>query len=220
MTPPSNRTEWNRSKRGPDILARVRGTADLPPGAAPGPTVIPPAAAGPTCGPAAGRTACTRAPFCAWCPRLAPEDTAHAPGSAQGTAGARNPRRGDGGHREAPDRPRPDGRGRDRRRRRRLPPRQEFAAAGAEIAPDAATALAGAGVVFAVQAPVPSDPRPDPARRAAGLHRRRLRRSRPGSRRWPRPASTARRWSCCRASPARSRWTCCPARPTSPATAR
>ena len=35
-----------------------------------------------------------------------------------------------------------------------------------------------------------------------------------------RPASTAPRWSCCRASPARSRWTCCPARPTSPAIAR
>jgi len=34
-------------------------------------------------------------------------------------------------------------------------PDAEFAAAGAEIAPDAASALAGAGIVFAVQAPTP-----------------------------------------------------------------
>ena len=34
-------------------------------------------------------------------------------------------------------------------------PDAEFAAAGAEIAPDAAAALAGAGIVFAVQAPLP-----------------------------------------------------------------
>ncbi len=34
-------------------------------------------------------------------------------------------------------------------------PDAEFTAAGAELAPDAATALAGAGIVFAVQAPLP-----------------------------------------------------------------
>ena len=34
-------------------------------------------------------------------------------------------------------------------------PDQEFVAAGAEIAPDAAAALAGAGIVFAVQMPLP-----------------------------------------------------------------
>ena len=34
-------------------------------------------------------------------------------------------------------------------------PDTEFAAAGAELAPDAAAALAGAGVVFAVQMPLP-----------------------------------------------------------------
>jgi NAD(P) transhydrogenase subunit alpha len=34
-------------------------------------------------------------------------------------------------------------------------PDSEFTAAGAELAPDAATALAGAGIVFAVQAPLP-----------------------------------------------------------------
>src|SRR4051812_32940266 len=33
----------------------------------------------------------------------------------------------------------------------------EFAAAGAEIAPDAAATLAGAGVVFAVQMPLPDE---------------------------------------------------------------
>ena len=99
-------------------------------------------------------------------------------------------------------------------------PDAEFTAAGAEIAPDAAAALAGAGIVFAVQAPLPeqraliprgallvcianafADPDLVPAL-AAGRHR------------------LPRRWSCCRASPARRRWTCCPARPTSPATAR
>src|SRR5579872_3812915 len=34
-------------------------------------------------------------------------------------------------------------------------PDSEFAAAGAELAPDAASALAGAGIVFTVQAPLP-----------------------------------------------------------------
>ena len=96
----------------------------------------------------------------------------------------------------------------------------DFAAAGAEIAADAAAALAGAGIVFAVQMPEPeqraliprgallvciagafADPDLVPV---AGRRRYRY----------------ARRWNCCRASPARSRWTCCPARPTSPATAR
>src|SRR5580704_12167896 len=36
-------------------------------------------------------------------------------------------------------------------------PDAEFAAAGAEIAPDPAATLAGAGVVFAVQAPMPNE---------------------------------------------------------------
>jgi len=36
-------------------------------------------------------------------------------------------------------------------------PDTEFATAGAEIAPDPATALAGAGIVFAVQAPLPTE---------------------------------------------------------------
>ena len=60
-------------------------------------------------------------------------------------------------------------------------PDAEFAAAGAEIAADAAAALAGAGIVFAVQAAGARAARADPARRAAGLHRRRLCRPRAGA---------------------------------------
>ena len=83
-----------------------------------------------------------------------------------------------------------------------------------------AAALAGAGIVFAVQMPEPEQraliPRgallvctanafaePDLVPCAGGGRHRH-----------------ARRWSCCRASPAPSRWTCCRARRTSPATAR
>ena len=95
----------------------------------------------------------------------------------------------------------------------------DYAAAGAEIVPDAQTALTGANIVFAVQMPGPDIRRmflrpcllvctanafadPSVVTELAQA------------------ASIAPRWSCCPASPAPSRWTCCPARPTSPAIAR
>ena len=46
----------------------------------------------------------------------------------------------------------------------------EFQAAGAEVAADAAAALAGAGILFAVQAPGPRYSHADAARHPAGLH--------------------------------------------------
>src|SRR5271155_5123034 len=80
----------------------------------------------------------------------------------------------------------------------------DFAAAGAEIAADAAAVLAGAGIVFAVQTP--------------GAEERSLiliwcPASRPRG-------SIRRRWSCCRGSPGHSRWMYYPARRTSLVIAR
>ena len=98
-------------------------------------------------------------------------------------------------------------------------PDADYIAAGAEIVPDAAAALAGAGIVFTVQMPLPEQIAQIPrgallvcianafadtsvvtALAEAGVD--------------------CAPWSCCRASPAPRRWTCCPARPISRATAR
>ena len=56
----------------------------------------------------------------------------------------------------------------------------DYTAAGAEIVPDAAAALAGAGVVFAVQLPERADPGADPARRPGAVHQQRQRQHRIG----------------------------------------
>ena len=96
-------------------------------------------------------------------------------------------------------------------------PDADFTAAGAEIAPEPPAALAGAGIVFAVQLPQPEQraliPRGALLVCIANAFADPI-----WCRAWPRPASTARRWNCCRGSPARSRWTCCPARRTWQAT--
>ena len=87
----------------------------------------------------------------------------------------------------------------------------DFAAAGAEIAADAAAVLAGAGIVFAVQTPG--------AEERALIPRGALLVCIAGAFADPDlvpslapPGSIPRRWSCCRGSPGHSRWMCYPAR--------
>ena len=97
-----------------------------------------------------------------------------------------------------------------------------FAEAGAEIAPDAAAALDGAGIVLKVRAPMAageggSDEMAHAAARSAAA---RPARHGGGAAPTPSAASTPARWSCCRASRARSPWTSSPRRRTSRATAR
>ena len=96
----------------------------------------------------------------------------------------------------------------------------DYTAAGATIAPDAASALKDADIVLKVRGPEPARFRS--SRSGAVLaallapHSRAGRH--PGAGRGR--ASPPSPWNFCRASPAPRRWTCCRPRPTSPATRR
>ena len=109
------------------------------------------------------------------------KDEKHAPCGAEGTASRRNPRGRDPGHHQEAGWPRPDGRGRSRGRglgvdlRCRIRRRRSGNRGRCGCRPVRRRHR------LRRPDPWPRGTRPDPARRAAGVHRRRVRRPRTGA---------------------------------------